>query len=250
MDWWQNGLIKQLQRDSRSHWLGWLGLSLLVLTALVDLNTDPSLEFDVFYVVAIVLATYSWGGRGFLLVSTLVFSFNAYHEYQIHLDRYANITELFDLLEHLGVYLVVGATVLWLRYEQSLVRQVAGTDALTGLANRRAFEQKLVAEAARSVRDSSPITLLMLDLDNFKQVNDLRGHQEGDRLITHIGQALHQRLRASDTVARYGGDEFVILLPNTSTAHGYKVAQDLRALVEREASNYLGSMISRSVPSA
>jgi len=113
--------------------------------------------------------------------------------------------------------LLASLILTWGRTErmQELERQ-ASQDALTGLSNRRRFEEDLAAAMARSRRDRSTGALLMLDLDRFKQVNDSRGHPAGDRLIKEIAGVLRERTRASDSLARLGGDEFAVILPRCS----------------------------------
>jgi len=113
--------------------------------------------------------------------------------------------------------LLASLILAWGRTErmQELERQ-ASQDSLTGLSNRRRFEEDLAAAMARSWRDSSRGALLMLDLDRFKQVNDSGGHPAGDRLIKEIAEVLRRRTRASDSLARLGGDEFAVILPRCS----------------------------------
>ncbi len=115
------------------------------------------------------------------------------------------------------------------------LRQMSMKDGLTGIANRRAFDERLALEWRRSQRQNQPLSLLMLDIDHFKQFNDHYGHQEGDRCIQAVAQALSQvAARAGDLVARYGGEEFVILLPQTDALAAAQVAQAcLQALAER-----------------
>lgn len=98
------------------------------------------------------------------------------------------------------------------RYEQKL-QHMADHDPLTGLLNRRSFERELTAHVARSGRYGAEGALLMLDIDNFKYVNDTLGHNAGDAIIVRVAQALRTALRESDVVARLGGDEFAVLLP-------------------------------------
>jgi diguanylate cyclase (GGDEF)-like protein len=107
--------------------------------------------------------------------------------------------------------------VSWNRGERmrELERQ-ASQDALTGLGNRRRFEEDLAAAIARSRRDGTTGALLMLDLDRFKQVNDSHGHPAGDRVIKAVAETLRRRTRASDSLARLGGDEFAVILPRCS----------------------------------
>jgi diguanylate cyclase (GGDEF)-like protein len=125
--------------------------------------------------------------------------------------------------------LVVG----WSRGERmrELERQ-AGQDSLTGLGNRRRFEEDLAAAMARSRREGSSGALLMLDLDRFKQVNDSHGHPAGDRLIMEIAEVLRRRTRASDLLARLGGDEFAVILARCSREEaqiaGEAIADEIR----------------------
>lgn len=103
----------------------------------------------------------------------------------------------------------------------------AMTDPLTGIANRRAFEQKLKNEIARAKRNQSEFCLLFIDLDEFKQVNDRFGHPTGDVTLQKVSQCLLNFVRESDVVARLGGDEFAILLPDTDVEGGKKVASKM-----------------------
>jgi diguanylate cyclase (GGDEF)-like protein len=118
----------------------------------------------------------------------------------------------------------------WSRSErmEELERQ-ASQDVLTGLANRRRFEEDLAATMARSRRDRSTGALLMLDLDRFKEVNDSRGHPAGDRLIQQVAEALRRRTRASDSLARLGGDEFAVILPRCSREEARTAAEAIAA---------------------
>jgi len=113
--------------------------------------------------------------------------------------------------------LLASLILTWGRTErmQELERQ-ASQDALTGLSNRRRFEEDLAAAMARSRRDGSTGALLMLDLDRFKQVNDSHGHPAGDQVIKGIAEVLRGRTRESDSLARLGGDEFAVILPRCS----------------------------------
>jgi diguanylate cyclase (GGDEF)-like protein len=105
----------------------------------------------------------------------------------------------------------------------------ARTDDLTGLPNRRAWEEQLPRELARAERESAPVCVAMLDLDRFKDFNDDRGHQAGDRLLKQSAAAWATQLRSTDMLARYGGEEFALVLPGCTLADGQLLVERLRA---------------------
>jgi len=107
----------------------------------------------------------------------------------------------------------------------------AHMDFLTGIANRRHFVECAEIELARSQRYGSPLSLLMLDVDFFKQVNDRYGHKTGDVVLQRLTQALQQKLRPMDMLGRLGGEEFAILLPETNEAQAVEAAERLRCAV-------------------
>jgi diguanylate cyclase (GGDEF)-like protein len=109
------------------------------------------------------------------------------------------------------------------------LERLAGTDDLTGLANRRTFHESLSRFAAMARRHQTPLSLLVLDIDNFKEINDTRGHEYGDEALRMFASALRTRVRASDLVARIGGDEFAILLPQTTHDDAASLARDVAA---------------------
>ncbi len=113
-------------------------------------------------------------------------------------------------VELAGVLVDQGATALAL----VRARSEAGTDAVTGCMNHRAMRRRLDEEIGRAMRTGGPLSCLLLDLDDFKLVNDRHGHPAGDAMLREVVQALVGEFRAFDRVARYGGDEFVVILPN------------------------------------
>jgi len=104
-----------------------------------------------------------------------------------------------------------------------LLRAQALTDALTGLANRRAFDDRLAAELSRARRHGHPVVLALLDVDRFKELNDRHGHPEGDRALTRVAHVLREGVRAEDHVARLAGDEFAVVLPATKEGEAREV---------------------------
>lgn len=127
-------------------------------------------------------------------------------------------------------------------------RELSLTDELTGVYNRRHFGQMTQLEWKRAVRFHRPLSLLMADADHFKQYNDTYGHLKGDQVLKGIGQLLLGNLREVDTVARFGGEEFVVLLPDTDKKGALAVAEKLRQLVEKNIPNVTVSIGVSSYP--
>jgi len=121
-------------------------------------------------------------------------------------------------------------------WQQALIDalvELSSRDALTGLANRRAFELAVGREVDRVARSGEPALLLALDIDHFKRVNDTHGHAAGDQVIRAVADALVDSVRPMDLVARVGGEEFAIILPNCPSTFGETVAERIRRRVER-----------------
>jgi two-component system, cell cycle response regulator len=113
--------------------------------------------------------------------------------------------------------------------DHSRVRELALRDAMTGLFNRRAFDELLVVEGER--RGGGPLSLLMIDIDNFKSINDRFGHPAGDEVIVAVGKAIGEECRGGDLAARYGGEEFAVLLPGACEASASGVAERIRGRI-------------------
>ena len=111
--------------------------------------------------------------------------------------------------------------------------KLAITDALTRIMNRRGITVALLDAMAQSERYSAPLCVAMADIDHFKPINDTYGHKAGDRVLTEVAGILADTLRMPDKVGRYGGEEFLIILPHTTLAGGRKIAERLRAAVSR-----------------
>jgi diguanylate cyclase (GGDEF)-like protein len=130
---------------------------------------------------------------------------------------------------------VVGAVVRFLseRYETLVAGLVAEArvDALTGLLNRRGFEERLAAEVARATREGHPLAVVNLDLDHFKRVNDHQGHEAGDRALARVGAVIADQVRGGDLAARWGGEEFVVVLPGADVQAAHAFAERVRDAV-------------------
>ena len=135
---------------------------------------------------------------------------------------------VWNAIVRLGFFLTTGLLLAALRESLLAQRELARTDALTGLCTRRAFEETLEHDLALAQRRKSPLTLSYLDLDGFKAVNDARGHAEGDRVLQVVGRSLKEAIRETDTAARMGGDEFALILPDTDDRGARQAIAKLR----------------------
>ncbi|TWC20921.1 diguanylate cyclase [Pseudomonas sp. SJZ085] len=126
-------------------------------------------------------------------------------------------------------------------------RQKALIDPLTGLPNRAAWTERLEHEVAQWQRHGNSLLMAMLDLDHFKRINDNYGHLAGDRVLKIIATVLRKRLRGSDFIARFGGEEFVLLVPDTPLASGAKLAEGLRAAIEACPFHFKGEPVTITV---
>jgi diguanylate cyclase (GGDEF)-like protein len=132
------------------------------------------------------------------------------------------------------VYISVSTTLAFtlfgftLGWQADRLQELARTDMLTGLLNRRAFEDRFEQEFARATRHGLPLSLLLVDVDNLKELNDRAGHRAGDMALQETASALRKGSRISDICARWGGDEFVVLAPGTGRSDAVQLAERIR----------------------
>jgi diguanylate cyclase (GGDEF)-like protein len=153
-----------------------------------------------------------------------------------------------------SVTLILTATIILLavmfRHAQRELAAVAVTDELTGLANRRCFEQILRLEWQRAARTNTPLALLMIDIDNFKPFNDQNGHCRADEVLHEFGRLLEScGNRAGDLAARYGGEEFAVILPNTNAKSASVVAERIQSSMLERSQSFGGLTVSIGVAS-
>jgi diguanylate cyclase (GGDEF)-like protein len=132
------------------------------------------------------------------------------------------------------VGLLFGGPILRTLGDFRRVASQASTDSLTGLANRWAFDEELALEWRRAERVGDPLALILLDIDNFKEVNDTHGHQAGDEVLRRVGQVLAASVRHFDLAARYGGEEFAVILPGTDLDGAVRLGDRIRAALAKE----------------
>jgi len=129
------------------------------------------------------------------------------------------------------------------RNEIQMLKQQVARDSMTELYNHNHFRETLQIEISRAQRYKIPLSLIMADIDNFKSINDTFGHIAGDRVIKTVAGCLRKELRESDRIARYGGDEFAVILPETEINGALMVAERIRKSIEALRINHEGDFV-------
>jgi len=220
--------IDTFSRLSRTAQLSFI-VATIVFLGIIEQLTSPDIAFSLFYLIPVSLSAWLFGRN----TSTLIASFAsitwlAADLLSGHFNQYIPFLNTFI---RLSVFLIVTSLILELRQTLEREKKQASTDHLTGALNNRAFFKALNNEILRAKRYKHPFTVAYLDLDNFKQVNDEKGHTQGDEVLKDIVHILQSSLRAVDTVARLGGDEFAVLLPETDKASAEVVLNKINAQV-------------------
>jgi diguanylate cyclase (GGDEF)-like protein len=151
------------------------------------------------------------------------------------------------MLPYIHVYLRETAPVLEARRLMETLRESSLRDPMTGLSNRRFLEEYVDTLIANVRRKQNPVTILMLDLDHFKMVNDTYGHDAGDIVLKELALVIKRTVRTSDIVIRYGGEEFLVVLNDTSGQDAEHVAESIRATVEKMRINYGGIVLQKTI---
>jgi diguanylate cyclase (GGDEF)-like protein len=140
-----------------------------------------------------------------------------------------------ELLARLDLHVRLRRLQAELREKNATLARLSTTDPVTGLRNRRYVSEFLSVEVLRAVRYHTPLAVLLLDLDHFKRVNDTHGHRVGDAVLQVVADTLRASLRATDLAGRYGGEEFLVVLPQTDLAGGAVLAERVRVAIEETA---------------
>jgi diguanylate cyclase (GGDEF)-like protein len=192
-----------------------------------------SLEFSVFFLVPISFLTWFVHQKSGFAASTasalIIFAANfASPLYELHPP-----VAYWNAMIWLGFFVLATVTIAQLRILYLGERQLSRLDSLTGIPNRLAFYELATGEMNRSQRYGEPITVAYIDLDGFKEVNDAMGHEAGDKLLIWVARTISRSIRRTDFVARVGGDEFALLLPNTTAPPAFGVIEELLANLNR-----------------
>ena len=232
----------------------------LGVVGLLDYVTGPWMSFALLY-VAPVLAAAWWLGRGPGLVAAVASSvcWFAAETWGHHGEPLRVL--VWNSGSRIVMLLALAAMTVRIRGDQHRLRAInrrlaellgdaerlARTDALTGLANARAFVERLRQELARAQRGDTPLCLAYVDVDNFKRVNDAHGHAAGDELLRTVAQAIRETVRAGDVAARLGGDEFAVLFVGAREGAVGSAAQRLLARLTRIGELYPGLELGASI---
>lgn len=218
-------MTKALREDNKVLKPAVMALSLFFISgvAVADFATGYRTAVSLLYMVPIVFtAFFSWRVAAVIIaalsgIADTIFDYASHHAFtEINTINSATQTIFFLIF----VYVLLS-----LKKSQARLRLLSATDPLTGLANGRYFFEIVNSEIQRSVRYKHPFTIVYLDIDNFKNINDTFGHNAGDALLREIAKKAKSTIRSTDTMARLGGDEFAILLPETGSG-GFKGAVD------------------------
>lgn len=205
-----------------------IAIGSLLLITLIDYFTEYDFHFFLFYAFQVSFVAWFLGHRRGILdawICTLAWWALNYH--LVHPGHSLTIAT-WNTVIRLVFFVLVAELIHALKQQTVYLTTLADNDTLTGLKNRRSFYEGLKREYSRGLRKSEPMSLIYLDLDNFKTVNDTLGHLAGDQVLIQVGQTLKNSLRQSDLMARLGGDEFVILMPDTLPEAALQVTQRLK----------------------
>lgn len=210
-----------------------LSLALVGLIGLFDYSTGYDLSLSLFYLGPVAILAWYDNRRTAIMGSILcAVAWAAANAPAAEAGRLTPTLLAWNTAIRLGFFFIVAQLLSSLRAAHLLQSELARTDPLTGVYNGRTFRELVNAELLRAHRMGYPLSLIYLDLDNFKSLNDRLGHADGDALLLAIGRDLTSGLRATDVVGRLGGDEFAVLLPNTDQEQATLVASKLHLMLD------------------
>ena len=203
------------------------------------------------YLLVIIACALTLGKLITFMELTLIAFWYLYMGYTAYAEEVFSLKTLSELMSTFSPFVLVGYLTTMLssdiHYARQQIVSASETDELTKLPNMRAFNDLLQKESARFKRYNKPFSIMMIDIDHLKTVNDRFGHETGNRLIVMAANSINERIRSADVVARYGGDEFIMLLPETDAGQLRELAERIRTAVENTAFDEQGQRISTTV---
>lgn len=214
-----------------------LSLFLVFVVGLIDTVTGYEISFSLLYLAPVALAAWFAGAEAGSLVCALSAVIWIVADV-LNGHRYSHVwIPVWNSLVRFGFFIITAYLLVALKSRLAFVQELARLDEMTGILNRRSFFLEAQRIFDMAVRKQSATTLLFIDLDDFKQINDVHGHAEGDRLLKTIAESMKRALRVTDLLARMGGDEFAVLLPETHTDAAKQVVEKLRNGLSQVASD-------------
>jgi diguanylate cyclase (GGDEF)-like protein len=236
--------VHELRREVKEWFQGFspggataIAAGLLACVAAADVYVGPGANLTLLYLGPIGFGTIFAGLRAGAGLSILA-ALGSLEASQLSGERLPGAIVAWNAAQQFGVFLLLAAVVDAFKKRLLHEQLAARTDPLTGVANRRAFVEAASLEMERARRHGRPFSLLYLDCDDFKAVNDHLGHVGGDEVLAAVGGAVREAVRAHDTVARLGGDEFGILLPEIDSAGAIALAERLRTRLRDSPSSH------------
>lgn len=222
--------LEFLDKQPKGRVLAFMLLCVVIIT-LLDFLTGTEITFSFVYILPIALTAWVIGKKEgiFLSVTSALTWTLSNHIFNETPSRW--YVPYWNAGAHLGFFLIVTLLVSEVRLLLDKEKTLARTDFLTGALNRRAFDETASLEILRLKRIGRPFTVVYMDVDNFKTVNDRQGHDAGDALLKLVVRTLARHIRPFDTVGRLGGDEFAILMPETNFTAAQHIAPRLQSLL-------------------
>ena len=199
--------------NRRPRFISQLSILAIAVICITMILAGNSIDLEPLLVLPILLASWYGGSKTGTLVAILTAISLLITHWSLGFFQFNRISLVYDFLVTLFVYLFIGIIVTNFRNAHKFETSAADTDSLTGVNSSRRFYIELTEEILRSKRYGHTFSLVYIDVDNFKQINDTLGHPVGDELLIQLSKCLRESLRSTDIVARMGGDEFICLLP-------------------------------------
>lgn len=219
-------LVPFVMRENLPRWFGALGYFIIIIVVVYDLvvQDDPVIASTALHILPVVCMYVGWFWGRTWAVSMFLASFVAVTVAVFNSQAFAGEGLLNEFIAIFNLLLMALAFIIS-SYLRGVLRQTAFTDPLTGALNARGFERRLAEEVSRARRKDEPLAIASIDLDRFKELNDMHGLRYGDDMLVQTVDLWRQELRDYDIISRTGGDEFIVIFPNTTTEQASKALQ-------------------------
>ncbi|MFP4466624.1 MAG: GGDEF domain-containing protein [Candidatus Goldiibacteriota bacterium] len=211
----------------------------IIILGAVDYISGHRVSFMTFY--AIPIAALAWYGKRIYAVSGSIIAVGLWLAVDMaYIPQYRNfIIPYWNAFTAFFFYLIIAFLLSSLGREMQKQKKMAETDYLTKIDNRRSFNKKIIMELERAKRHRYPVTIIYMDVDNFKRINDTYGHDTGDIILVKAASVMRRNIRISDIAARLGGDEFAMFLPEMEKKGAEKLVEKLRIKLKKECCVYV-----------